>query len=163
MRSPLTPVELLIETVRALSWIETAAALEYLQQTLMAELNNTNSPVCQEIVTVLGRVEKPELKAKAAEIMIDLLDSNHPAVESVEIKQSLALGLGQLGDMRGLDALILMLSDADNSVRLHCMAALKQLGAAEARQQLESLVKQESIEPRLKQGIAIALREWPQN
>lgn len=163
LRSPLTPVELQIETVRALSWSETAAALEYLQQTLIAELNNTNSPIFQEIVTVLGRVEKPELKAKAAEIMIDLLESNHPAVQSAGIKQSLALGLGQLGDMRGLDALILMLGDADNSVRLHCMAALKQLGAAEARQQLESLVKQESIEPRLKQGIAIALQEWQEN
>ena len=160
LRSPLTPVELQIETVRALSWSETAAALEYLQQTLIAEYPNTNSFVCQEIVTVLGRVEKPELKAKAAEITIDLHKTRHPAVESVEIKQSLALGLGQLGDMRALDVLIQMLADADTSVRLHCMAALKQLGAAEARQQLESLVKQESLEPKLKQGIAIALQEW---
>ncbi|MEG4985150.1 HEAT repeat domain-containing protein [Microcoleus sp. BR0-C5] len=160
LRSTITPLELQIETVRALSWSETAAALEYLQQTLIADLNNTNSPVCQEIVTVLGRVEKPELKAKAAEIMIDLLESNHPAVQSAGIKQSLALGLGQLGDMRGLDALISMLGDADSSVRLHCMAALKQLGAAKARQKLESLVKQESLEPRLKDGIAIALQEW---
>jgi len=163
LRSPITPVELQIETVRALSWSETAAALEYLQQTLIADFPNTNYPVCQEIVTVLGRVEKPELKAKAAEIMIDLLASNHPAVQSVEIKQSLALGLGQLGDMRALDVLIQMLADADTSVRLHCTAALKQLGAAEVRQQLESLVKQESLEPKLKQGIAIALQEWPQN
>jgi len=160
LRSPLTPVELQIETVRALSWSETAAALEYLQQTLIADFLNTNYLVCQEIVTVLGRVEKPELKAKAAEIMIDLLKTAHPAVESVEIKQSLALGLGQLGDRRALDVLIQMLADAEISVRLHCMAALKQLGAAEARRQLESLLKQESLEPRLKQGIAIALQEW---
>ena len=160
LRSPLTPVELQIETVRALSWSETAAALEYLQQTLIADFPNTNSLVCQEIVTVLGRVEKPELKAKAAEITIDLLKTGHPAVESVEIKQSLALGLGQLGDMRALDVLIQMLADADTSVRLHSTAALKQLDAAEARHQLESLAKQESLEPKLKQGIAIALQEW---
>jgi HEAT repeat protein len=163
LRSPITPVELQIETVRALSWSETAAALEYLQQTLIAEFPNTNYPVCQEIVTVLGRVEKQELKAKAAEIMIDLLKTGHPAVESVEIKQSLALGLGQLGDRRALDVLIQLLADADTSVRLHCTAALKQLNAIEARRQLESLVKQESLEPRLKQGIAIALQEWSQN
>ncbi|MEG3849549.1 HEAT repeat domain-containing protein [Microcoleus sp. herbarium19] len=160
---PATPVELQIETVRALSWSETAVALEYLQQTLIAELNNTNSPVCQEIVTVLGRVEKPELRAKAAEIAIDLLASNHPVVEFAGIKQSLALGLGKLGDMRGLDALISMLGDADNSVRLHSLSALKQLGAGEVRQQLESLAKQESLEPRLKEGIAIALQEWQEN
>ncbi|MBD0395330.1 MAG: HEAT repeat domain-containing protein, partial [Microcoleus sp. C1-bin4] len=89
--------------------------------------------------------------------------SNHPAVQPVEIKQSLALGLGQLGDMRALDVLIQLLADADTSVRLHCMAALKQLGAAKGRRQLESLVKQESLEPRLKQGIAIALQEWQEN
>ena len=160
---PATPVELQIETVRALSWSETATALEYLQQTLIAEIHNTNSLVCQEIVTVLGRVEKPELKALAAEILSDLLASNHPAVEFTGIKQSLALGLGKLGDMRALDALISMLGDADNSVRLHCTAALKQLSAIEARQQLESLVKQESLEPRLKEGIAIALQEWQEN
>ena len=163
LRSPITPVELQIETVRALSWSETPAALEYLQQTLIAEFNNTNSPVCQEIVTVLGRVEKPELKAVAAEIMIDLLKTGHPAVQEAVSKKSLALGLGKLGDMRGLDALISMLGDADSSVRLHCMAALKQLGAAEARQKLESLVKQDNLEPRLKQGIAIALQEWQEN
>jgi HEAT repeat protein len=163
LRSPTTPVELQIETVRALSWSETAVALEYLQQTLIADFHNTNSLVCQEIVTVLGRVEKPELKALAAEIAIDLLASNHPAVQSAGIKQSLALGLGKLGDMRALDVLTQLLADSDNSVRLHSLSALKQLGAGEVRQQLESLVKQESLEPRLREGIAIALQEWQEN
>ncbi len=160
LRSATTPISLQIETVRALSWMETATALAYLQQTLIAEFTNTNSPVCQEIVTVLGRVEKPELKAAAAEIMLDLLSTSHPAVHSPQIKKSLALGLGKLGDMRGLDALIPMLGDADNSVRLHCMAALKQLGTDEARQKLENLLKQDNLELGFKEGIAIALQEW---
>jgi len=160
LRSAITPVELQIETVRALSWMETATALEYLQQTLIARFNNINSTVCQEIVTVLWRVEKPELKASSAAILIDLLKTGHPALHSPQIKKSLALGLGKLGDRRGLDALISMLADADNSVRLHCMAALKQLAPVEARQKLESLLKQDNLEPGLKQGIAIALEEW---
>ena len=160
LRSPTTPISLQIETVRALSWMETATALAYLQQTLIAEFTNTNSPVCQEIVTVLGRVEKLELKAAAAEILIDLLNTGHPAVHSPQIKKSLALGLGKLGDMRGLDALIPMLGDADNSVRLHCMAALKQLGTDEVRQKLENLLKQDNLELGFKEGIAIALQEW---
>jgi len=187
LRSPTTPVQLQIETVRALGWIETPATLGYLQTVLIGrsainakfgELTNTNqllttdenlhkynieSAVCQEVVTVLGRVEKPELKVKAAEIAIDLLESNHPAVESVEIKQSLALALGQLGDMRALDVLIQLLADADNSVRLHSLSALKQLDTGEVRQKLAGLVKQESLEPGLKQGIAIALQEWQEN
>ncbi len=163
LRSPTTPVELQIETVRALSWMETATALAYLHQTFRAQFTNINDTVYQEIVTLLGRVEKPELQGAAAEILIDLLKTDHPAVQEAVSKKSLALGLGKLGDMRGLDALISMLGDADSSVRLHSMAALKQLGAAEARQKLENLVKQESLEPRLKQGIAIALQEWQEN
>jgi HEAT repeat protein len=160
LRSPTTPIQLQIETVRALSWMETATALAYLHQTLIAESYNTNSLVCQEIVTVLGRVEKPELKALAAGILSDLLASNHPAVQSAGIKQSLALGLGKLGDMRALDVLIKLLADPDNSVRLHSLSALKQLDGGEARQKLESLVKQDNLEPGLKEGIAIALQEW---
>jgi len=160
LRSSTTPVELQVETVRALSWMETATALAYLQQTLIAEFDNTNFLICQEIVTVLGRWSKPELKATSAEIMIDFLASNHPGVESVKIKQSIALGLGQLGDIRALDVLIKLLADPDNSVRLHSLSALKQLDGGEGRQKLESLVKQDNLEQGLKEGIAIALQEW---
>ncbi|MCC3495633.1 MAG: HEAT repeat domain-containing protein [Microcoleus sp. PH2017_15_JOR_U_A] len=187
LRSPATPLELQIETVRALGWSETAAGLEYLQKALIWRsaddlegegltsnsaipivgehrlIQNMNPAVCQEIVTVLGRVEKPELKAKAAEIAIDLLEGNHPAVQSSQIKQSLALALGQLGDIRAVDVLIQLLADADNSVRLHSLSALKRLGGGEVRQQLASLVDRPSLEPRLKQGIAIALQEWQEN
>jgi HEAT repeat protein len=187
LRSPATGLELQIETVRALGWSETAAGLEYLQIALIGRsdadlegealtsnssipivgehrlIQNMNPAVCQEIVTVLGRVEKPELKVKAAEIAIDLLEGNHPAVQSSQIKQSLALALGQLGDIRALDVLIQLLVDADNSVRLHSLSALKRLGGGEVRQQLASLVDRPSLEPRLKQGIAIALQEWQQN
>ncbi|MEG3978069.1 HEAT repeat domain-containing protein [Microcoleus sp. herbarium8] len=160
LRNPATPLELQIETVRALGWMETATALEYLHQTLIADVHTTNSRICQEIVNVLGRGSKPELKATTAEIAIDLFASNHPAVQSAEIKQSLALSLGQLGDIRALDVLIQLLADADNSVRLHSLSALKQLGAGEVRQQLESLAKQDNLEPGLRDGIAIALQEW---
>jgi HEAT repeat protein len=160
LRSATTPVVLQIEAIRALGWMETAAALDSLKQVLIARFSDINSTTCQEIVTVLGRVENPELKAKAAEILLDFLATDRPAVQLVEIKKSLAVGLGKLGDTRALNALIQLLADPDNSVRLHGTAALKQLSAIGAKQQLESLVKQDNLEPELKQGIAIALQEW---
>lgn len=163
LRSATTPISLQIETVRALSWMETATALKYLQQTLMAEFSNINYTVCQEIVTVLGRRSKSELKAFSVEILIDFIESNHPAVEDVGIQQSLALALGQLGDMRALDCLIKLLVNPDISVRLHSLSALKQLGAGEVRQKLENLLKQDNLELGLKEEIAIALQEWPEN
>lgn len=163
LRSATTPVSLQLEAIRALGWMENAASLDYLQQALIALFSNINSIVFQEVVTVLGRVENPELKVKAAEILSDLLATDRPAVQFVDIKKSLALGLGQLGDPRAIDALIQLLADPDNSVRLHGMAALKQLSAGGAKQQLESLIKQDNLEPALKQGIAIALQEWQDN
>jgi HEAT repeat protein len=163
LRSARTPVALQIEAIRALGWMETPVALDCLQQVLIARFSDINSTVFQEVVIILGRVENPELKAKAAEILIDLLASDRPAVQLGEIKKSLAVAFGQLGDPRTLDALIQLLADPDNSVRLHGTAALKQLSASGAKQQLESLIKQENLEPRLKQGIAIALQEWQEN
>jgi HEAT repeat protein len=163
LRSTTTPTQLQIETVRALSWMESTMALEFLEKALIEQFDNIKSTVYQEIVTVLGRVEQPELKAKAAEILIDLLKTSHPIVYETGITKSLALALGQLGDMRALDVLIQLLANSDNSVRLHSVSALKQLGVAEVRQQLESLLKQDNLEPALKEGIAIALQEWPEN
>jgi HEAT repeat protein len=185
LRSPATPIPLQIEAIRALGWMETPVALDCLQQVLIARSNgeseseassnstaltageilpnNTKYTVFQEIVTVLGRVEKPEIKVKAAEILIDLLGKDLPALQRAAIKQSLVLGLGQLRDMRAIDPLIQMLADADNGIRLHCTAALKQLSSVQARQQLENLAKQNNLEPGFQQGIAIALQELPQN
>ncbi|MEZ2249175.1 HEAT repeat domain-containing protein [Microcoleus sp.] len=160
LRSVTTPVELQIETVRALSWMETSAAWEYLQQALTGGFSNINSAVCQEIITVLGRLSKPELKGKAAEILIDFLESSHPAAQQVEVKQSLALALGQLGDFRALDCLIQLLANPDTRVRLHSLSALKQLGGDRVRQKLENLLKEDNLELGLRKGIAIALQEW---
>ncbi len=160
LRSAITPVSLQIETVRALSWMETATALEYLEKALIASNYHIHPTVCQEIVTVLGRWSKPELKSDAAKIIINFIESNHPAVEDAGIKQSLALALGQLGDMRALDVLIQLLANPDNSVRLHSLSALKQLGAGEVRHKLESLLKEDNLGLGLREGIAIALQEW---
>lgn len=180
-QSEITPVSLQIEALRALGWMETTTALDYLQKALICSGNlqeknkNINpeveitshpssfiplpSSLVKEIVTILGRVSNPELKPQAAETLIELLKAKHPAVVG-EVKQALALGLGQLGDMKAIKPLIEMLADADSSIRFHCIAALKQLAPQQAYQQLKNLVKQDNLGQDLKQGIAIALQEW---
>lgn len=160
LRSTTTLVELQIETIRALSWMETATALEYLEKVLIVSNYNINPTVCQEIVTILGRWSNPELKSDVAKMLIDFIESNHPAVEDTRIKQSLALALGQLGDMKALDVLIQFLANPDNSVRLHSLSALKRLDAGEVRQKLEILLKENNLELALREGITIALQEW---
>ncbi len=121
--SPNTPRRLQLETIRALSWVGTLSGLEYLQ----TALDQLQTPaVWQEIVTVLGRVSG-SLTNKATEILLEMLQHNHPGVEIASIKSAIALSLGQLGKMQAMSALTEMLTDKDVQVRLHASAAIKKL------------------------------------
>lgn len=155
--SPHTPITLQLETIRALSWVGTLSSLEYLQQVLN---QSTSETVWQEIVTVLGRVQKPQLIIPAAEILLQILRSQHPATEIASIKSAIALSLGQLGKMQAIEPLISLLGDSNASVRLHAIAALKNLDGEATHQQLQQLANNAALTPDLKQGIAIALAEW---
>ncbi len=122
--SPNTPQRLQLETIRALTWVGTQSGLEYLQ-TALEQLQTPT--VWQEIVTVLGRVSGSVLTDKAAKILLQMLQHNHPGVEIASIKSAIALSLGQLAKMQAIDPLIEMLADKDPQVRLHASAALKKL------------------------------------
>jgi len=124
LMSPHTPITLQLEIIRALVWVGTLSGLECLQQALA----QTKSEIlCQEIVTVLGRVEKPQLVTKATEILLDLLKSSHPATEIANIRSAIALSLGQLGNQQAILPLTNLAQDSNEQVRLHAIAALKKL------------------------------------
>jgi HEAT repeat protein len=116
--------------------------------------------VYQAVLTALGRVELPELKPQAAAILLAALASQHPAVQQPHTKQAIALGLGQLGELAAVEPLIQLLATPDIGVQLHAIAALKQLASETAYQQLQTLLTDAETPPELKQGVAIALREW---
>ncbi|MGB3535469.1 MAG: HEAT repeat domain-containing protein [Microcoleaceae cyanobacterium] len=160
-----TPLPLKRDGVRALAWIETSVSLNYLNQIFQqAENWETEKiaqfPLCQEIIRVLGRVGKPEIKPIATDLLIELLNRSHAAIQSVQIQQLVASALGQLGQVHGIDSLIQLLSTTDTGVQLHCIAALKQLNAQLAHQQLTHLARQSDLPSLLKNGIDIALSEW---
>ncbi|MHC5851299.1 HEAT repeat domain-containing protein [Nostoc sp.] len=180
--SPQTPITLQLETIRALSWVGTLSSLEYLQTALN---QSTSETVWQEIVTVLGRVQEPQLTTPAAEILLQILRclscgtlrerqaslrealptptptlTPHPATKIASIKSAIALSLGQLGEMQAIEPLISLLGDSNALVRLHAIAALKNLDGEATHQQLQQLANNDALTPDLKQGIAIALSEW---
>ncbi|QLE51821.1 HEAT repeat domain-containing protein [Nostoc sp. C057] len=154
--SPQTPTKLQLETIRALSWVGTPSSLEYLQ-TAFNQI--TSETLWQEIVTVLGRVQKPQT-TQAAEILLQILRSQHPAIEIANVKSAIALSLGQLGEIQAVEPLISLLADSNVSVRLHAIAALKNLDGEVAHQKLQQLANNAALTPDLQQGIAIALAEW---
>ncbi len=154
LKSVATPISLKIEFVRALNWVQTPVALDYLQQGLVW----VPPEVCQEIITVLGRVELPGLKPQATQILIEFLHSGQSLVQHPSLKQALAMSLGQLGEPQALEVLIELLEEPDLTVRLHVIAALRNI--PDAYQKLEQYGADDNLSPSLKQGIAIALREW---
>ncbi len=122
--SPHTPMKLQVEVIRALSWLGTLSSLTYLRQAFDCLSTPT---LWQEIVTVLGRVQQPNLKSAAAEILLEILKIKHPAVEIASVKSAIALSLGQLGNIQAIEPLTALLADTHAPVRLHAIAALKNL------------------------------------
>jgi HEAT repeat protein len=157
LQSSHTPLKLQLETIRALSWVGSANSLEYLRQALNQLQSITLS---EEIVKVLGRVQQPNLNALAAEILLGMLQLQHPATENPSVKSAIALSLGQLGRTQAIEPLIKLLADGDSSVRLHAIAALKNLAPEAAHQQLQQLATETTLTPELHKGIATALTEW---
>lgn len=157
LTSPPTPIKLQVEIIRALSWMKTLSGLEYLQQAF-AQLSSQT--LWLEIVTVLGRVSDSTLTAKATEILLSILRSQHPAVEIASIKSAIALSLGQLGNIEAIEPLISLLADNNQVVRLHIVAALKNLAPEMAYQQLQQLLNNPTLTPDLRKGVTAALAEW---
>ncbi|MCT7979534.1 HEAT repeat domain-containing protein [Laspinema olomoucense] len=163
LHSPATPIPLQINTVRALAWMGTPEALEYLEKALVSRQKHSSSPeVVAEIVSLLGRVEVPQLKPKAAQMLTKLLNSKAKAAgrDWMRREQAIASALGYLGQKTSIEPLIQLLATSEAGVRFHAIAALKQIAPDEAYRQLLELSCQPTASPSLKQGVAIALEEW---
>jgi HEAT repeat protein len=127
-----TALKIQIEAIRGLAWIGSISGLEYLQQAL----NTLVSPTLwQQIVVILGRVQHSFLNQKATEILLEILHQKHPASKIGNIKSAIALSLGQLGRDEAIETLIFLSGDTDNQVRLHAIAALKNLAPEIAHRQ----------------------------
>jgi HEAT repeat protein len=118
------PLQVQIETIRALSWIGTVSGLEFLQQALYQIPSPT---LCEQIVVVLGRVQNSVLSHQAADILLEMLRKQHPACSISSVRSAIALSLGQLGAGEAVKPLTALLADSNTQVRLHALAALKNL------------------------------------
>jgi HEAT repeat protein len=157
LQSPHTPVPLQIETVRALARMETPYALTHLQRSCHLSTVASTPDVQQELLTVLGRVDAPAAKQQASEILLDRL---HSSALSPAHRQTIALSLGQLGQLQALDPLVSLLADANPGVRFHAIAALKQLDLERSYERLQEYATNLDLDDALKQGVTIALQEW---
>lgn len=151
-----TPEPLQIEIVRSLVWIQRPEALIFLERILSVAAPH----LAVEIVAGLGRIESSELQKHATQILLKLFDDQHPISQTIKGKQTIALSLAQLQQPEALEALLNLLADADAGVRLHTIAALKQLDLKTSRQRLTDLLQQTDLTAAMREGATIALQEW---
>ncbi len=123
LKSPMTPVWLQLPIVRALGWCETEQAIAYLGQTF----EWADSQICEEIVSILGKQVKNELKQQASDLLINYLYLQKKDLQKIQIRQKIAIAIGNLGQKNAQKALELLAKDAEKTVRLHANFALKQL------------------------------------
>lgn len=157
LHHPQTPLPLQQETIRALSWLPSEAALRALQQALVAPATPVDLQVA--LITALGRWENPASKASAAHglaaaIAIPTIQAD-PAT-----RRAIASALGQLQQPDSIPLLLDLLGDADPTVSLHAIAALKQFAPEIVRPPFQawlalhplSAVAQASLAPLLAAG-----------
>ena len=123
LNSPTTSLPLQVEVVRALGWTGKALALKFLQEKLVS----SPGKVCEEIVRMMGRWEVVEMKLQVSQVLIDFLQNNYLNQES-KIQQLIATALGKLSNKNAIPWLEKLADKPDKTLRLHALAALKQLG-----------------------------------
>ena len=122
LQSSCATIELQIDIVRALGWSEIKQGVDYLGEALKF----TIIPVSQEIITVLGRISSPQLQLIATQILVNFCHGSNQT-STPQIKQALALSLGELKNHQAKKTLEIMAADENQIVRLHAIAALKKL------------------------------------
>lgn len=116
-----TPISLKLDIVKALGWSKLGEGIVYLEKALV----NSSELIIQEIIIVLGRINTPELKHQATQVLINYWQSQEQL--SPNIRQIFATSLGELGDSIAQPVLEQLASDSDRKVQLHGIAALKKL------------------------------------
>lgn len=125
-------LSLQLQATRALGWSHTAEAVEQLlvqldrSITSAAEEETSALALAREIVVVLGRLRAPQKLVLASQALEARLPSIFVQGDG-DLKRSVALALGQLGQASSFDALCAYLLDSSPGLTFHIMAALRRL------------------------------------
>jgi HEAT repeat protein len=146
--------------IQALGWVGSKPALEGLIQIweILSQQIPLPEPLLQEVLTSLSRVIDPEVQLEAAERILEFLRS--PILQDARLQCNAVSCLGRLAKPSMIPEIVSLLAIPSYGVQLHIIAALKQISAEEAYQEIQRRSKMQKIPPELAEGLAIALREW---
>ena len=121
LRADTTPPSLKSDLVEALGWSQLSSGIDSLERAL----NSEDESIGQKIITTLGRTKEQKLKPQAVRVLIEFWERQKPCPNLT--KQNLATALGALSDRSASPVLEQLAADGDRKVKLHAMAALKNL------------------------------------
>ncbi len=158
---PATPPQLQQPLIQALGWIRSLTASQGLLEIWrrLAQQSPLPEPLMQDILIGFSSMTGAAEQAEIAEQLIEWVRS--PVLQQANaLKARAILTLGKLAEPRMLPTLINLLEDPDHTVRLHLVAALKQIAPEQAYDAIRQRIKEGNVAPQLAEGLAIALREW---
>lgn len=117
------PEPLKVTIVRSLAWIGTPESLQCLEK----YIHQSDLSITLEIITVLGRITKPNLKNQAVAILSNFYETQCPKLGHPEILQGLCYSLKQLNAVAMVNILRAIETNNNPQVRFHAQSALQQL------------------------------------
>jgi HEAT repeat protein len=146
--------------IQALGWVGSKPALDGLIQIweILSQQNPLPEPLLQEVLTSLSRVIAPEVQLEAAERILEFLRA--PILQETGLQCNAVSCLGRLAQPSMIPEIVGLLANPNYGVQLHAIAALKQISAEDAYQEIQHRSKAQKIPPELAEGLAIALKEW---
>lgn len=117
------PELLKVTIVRSLAWIATPESLQCLNK----YIHQSDLSITLEIITVLGRVTKLNLKNQAVAILSNFYDTQSPKLKHSEILQGLCYSLKQLNAVTTINILREIETNNNPQIRFHAQSALEKL------------------------------------
>ena len=121
LQADTTPISLKADLIKALSWSKLSSGITYLE----TAIDNASELTIREIITVLGRTSRSELKPLAVGVLSNFWQKKQPL--SAQIRQMMATALGELREPTARPILEELAQDSDRKVQLHALSALKKL------------------------------------
>jgi hypothetical protein len=125
LQNPTSPADIVYDAAQALRTIEDRRAIE----PLLSRLDQGSDPpwVREELVTALGCVISlsGSHSPKAVDLLLEILSS---PLESEDIRESSAIALGSIGDVRAVELLLKTLKSGEIDLAFACVVGLSDIG-----------------------------------
>jgi HEAT repeat protein len=157
---PNLDLELQYALIQSLGWMESPVALEGLLKIWHRLAQQTPMPERLMQAILSGVAGCSEAEVWVHELMRSGTELSPVLWQSSTLRARAMLTLGRIGSPTLIPMLIERFEDPDYTVRLHVVAALKQIDPNLAHALMEQRLKDANSDLPIAQGLAIALQEW---